>query len=341
VGDVRVLLRQWFGYLSLLAVPIVLAGFLFTSQLAGFLHLDRMPLVILTCCCMAVSFYKFPVIGALHGLQEFTKLAVAVQSWGVLRLALGAGLVLWVSRSAAAGKGGQLIAYLMSIMLGLFFLSGVLRGRRPGAKRVRGVRRYVARSFFVLAGFAVLMTGDVVLVRHYLPEQAGAYAWASTIGRSAIFFAQPIAIAMFPKVTSAGSASASSRHTLLKAVLYSCLCIGALVLVLSLIPQVVLWIMFGVTDPAAETLTLVRHVLWAMSPLGLVFLLMNFELAQHRFRSTIPVMVGALAFVGGVALFHRSVSDVVACLAVVSSLTLVGLLVGLPWRGGEAAAGAG
>ncbi len=86
----------------------------------------------------------------------------------------------------------------------------------------------------------------------------------------------------------------------------------------------------------AQTLVLARHLLLALAPVGLVILLLNFALAQHRFAVCLPVGVCAVGYLVAVAFWHRTPGDIVLALAVSSLLALVSLSVSLRaylWRG--------
>ena len=63
---------------------------------------------------------------------------------------------------------------------------------------------------------------------------------------------------------------------------------------------------------------LVRWVCLAMSPLGFTYVLVHFEMAQHRFACMPWLLACAGAYVGGVALWHETVLQVVAVLGAAS-----------------------
>jgi len=70
---------------------------------------------------------------------------------------------------------------------------------------------------------------------------------------------------------------------------------------------------------------LVRVVSCAMAPVGLTFLLMNFELAQHRFSCLWVLAVCAAALVGGTWMFHATlwqVAIVLGCSTIPSAAIL-------------------
>ncbi|MBP7829637.1 MAG: HAD-IIIA family hydrolase [Kiritimatiellae bacterium] len=333
-GEIRGLLGRSFAMMTWAAVPVVLAALAFGPALAAWFKLASAWPVVLTGLIVAGSFYMPVFIGALQGVQRFGWMVAAQHSWSVVRLALGWLLVAAVAPLAVWGLAGQLAGVAASVACGGLGWLAVSRGE-PGDARARpaGVFRYFGFSLLILGGFAVLMNADLILVRGlFTPEAAQPFARAATIGRSVVFVSIPIALAMFPKVTSAGEVAAGSRGTLGRAFAFASLVILLAVGAVSFWPALPLRILFKVADPDAELVRLVRTVTWAMSPLGLAYLAMHFELAQHRFRPALPLLACAAAYVLAVALRHGEVGHVVQALAASSWLAVIWLLAGLPWR---------
>jgi peptidoglycan biosynthesis protein MviN/MurJ (putative lipid II flippase) len=106
----------------------------------------------------------------------------------------------------------------------------------------------------------------------------------------------------------------------------------------SLVPQLPLWI-FGI--PRSEsTLALLRYMLWAMSPLSLAYIVMNYHMAQSRFKVLFLLPVCAVFYLAGAAIWHASVFQIVAVMAACNLAGLAVLLIGLPWKNLEPADGA-
>jgi hypothetical protein len=87
-----------------------------------------------------------------------------------------------------------------------------------------------------------------------------------------------------------------------------------------------IWWVFTGEAPDATTLTLARWLIWAMAPLGLTFLLVNFEIAQRRFKAPLLLLLLAVAYVTGVYIWHSALQQVLAVLTSVSVLALLLLL---------------
>ncbi|MCG2659142.1 MAG: hypothetical protein L6437_02715, partial [Kiritimatiellae bacterium] len=203
----------------------------------------------------------------------------------------------------------------------------------PTDQALPGTYAYLGHTLMVLACFAFLMNADMLIVKHYFsPDQSGFYARAATIGRTIIFLPTPIAVALFPKTVSDGAASAQHNRLLWKALFYTAIIIFPAALVCALFPQLPLGVLYRDWQPGAAMCRLVRCTIWAMSPLSLAFIIMNFELSQNRFRIILPLILCVAGYLIGVALWHASVLQIVAVLAAVSVLVLLVLAWWLPWR---------
>lgn len=337
-GEVRPLVRSWLRDLSWVSLPLALAGIAFSGPLRDFFRLDSRTPIIITSIVLGGCPYMPVFSGAFQGVQSFLWMAASQHSWSVVRLATGTAFVLLIARSANWALMGLTFGIATSVLMGVIGAYRVLPAGDRGARPAIGAGRYFFFSLLTLVGFGVLMNADIIMVKHYFDaEEAGRFARAATIGRAIIFLPMPIALAMFPKVASAGDMSRRNRLTLLAALALAGGLIAAAVLAVSLLPHLALLVLFNEKQATPDMLRLVRIVIWAMSPLALTYVLMNFELAQHRFRSALWLAACAAGYVAGVGVWHDTPSDVARILGV-SGLCAVAILVaGLPWRGGEPA----
>lgn len=329
------LVRRWSRNLAVPALLVLMVGILSSSQIAAFFHLDDPMPVILMCFVLAGGLLMPILIGALQGLQSFLWMSASQHIWGVVRLVAGAVLVICIAATAEWALLGQMLGVFASVALGIWGLRWNIREPEALEERIKGVTRYFVQSLLILAGFAVLMNADVVMVKHFFPDahEAGLFARAATIGRTMVFLTMPIAMAMFPKVTSSGTTDAHNWKTLISAILYVAVILVAAAYLCAAFAWVPLWILYNDRAPTPEMIRLVRWVVCAMAPMGLTYLLMNFQMAQRRFKPAYFLLVCAAGYVMGVTLFHETVWQVVTVLGIVSTLSAVVLIAGLPWKG--------
>jgi len=331
-GDIFPLMRSWAWKLLLISIPLLAAGILFGQPLAEFFKLPDRGALLIALVILAISFFPPVIGGPLGGIQAFGWASVSGMSWGVVRLLAGGALVYFVAASAKWALVGQGVAVLVSAGIALAGLWIILRGALPTDQALPSTQAYLWRTMMVLACFAFLMNADILIVKHYFtPEQSGLYARAATIGRTIIFLPMPIAGALFPKTVSDGATSAQHNRLLWKALFYTAIIIVPGALVCTIFPQLPLGILCRDWQPDAAMARLVRCTIWAMTPLSLAFIIMNFELAQNRFRIILPLILCLAGYLIGVALWHNAVLQIVAVLATVSVLALLALAGWLPW----------
>jgi len=333
-GDIFALMRSWALKLLVISIPLLVMGVLFSQPLAEFFKLPDRSALFMVLIILAMTFFT-PVISApLGGIQAFGWASISGMSWGVVRLVVGGALVYFVAASAKWALAGHGVGVIVSVGIAMLGLRIILRGTHSTVNALPGTQAYLWRTLVVMACFAFLMNADMLIVKHYFsPDQSGFYARAATIGRMIVFLPMPIAGALFPKIVSNGAMSDQHGKLLGKALFYTALIIVPGVLFCTVFPQVPLGILYHDWEPAAAMARLVRVTIWAMTPLSLAFIIMNFELAQNRFRIILPLILCVAGYLAGVSIWHASVLQVVTVLAFVSVLALLTLVKSLPRRG--------
>lgn len=325
----------WGRALLLSAAVIGAITFLGAPRIADFFQLPSAMLVVLTGGIIAGGLFMPFFAGALQGLQSFVWMAVHGQVWGVTRLIAAVLLLGWAANTAMTALWAQAAGVVASIAVGLYALIRIRPGVTGTSNESFAGWSYFLWSLCVLSGYAIIMNADVALVKRFFePEEAGLFARAATIGRTIVFLPVPVAAAMFPKVVSAGLSSAMDRSILLKAIVFTLVLIvvagGLFTLGAGLI-----WRFFTGESADPETLRLVRLVIWALAPLGLTFLLVNFEIAQRRFRVPSVLVLLAVCYIAAVTARHETLDQVIGALAIVSvsSLLLIGTdMLRASWR---------
>jgi O-antigen/teichoic acid export membrane protein len=306
--EIMTLFLHWVELFLVLSAGLVAVGFFFRMPLAAFWGGVDPRLIVATFSVLAISLWMNIFYGLLQGMQSFTWLAWAPQAWGGTRLLLGGLLTATVSATALAAMGAQGVGVLM--VLALCFKAVRTLQLPPRRKRVspHETYGYLGSSLVCLAGFAMLMNLDTTLAKHYFDaDTVGLFAKAAIIARTAVFLPVPIAMALFPKVTSTGTLSDESWGLLLRAVAFAGLIIVGVVGVCLVLPQLPWTILYG-PCPAATVDTavqLTRAMVLAMSPLAFAYLLLNFEMAQQRFLWCYSMVPCGIAYVVGVMLFHE------------------------------------
>lgn len=324
-GAILWIVNSWSRWLVLIAVLLLTGSYFLRHQAGVFFQLQSGAPFVYACGLVAVTFFLPLVSGAFQGMQNFYWMSVSMHTWAVLRLGLVI-LFMMYSPTAIAGLTSHALAALITLGLGFWGLHRLTR-ERPVIRPASGIGGFFVRSIFMLGGYAILMNADLIFIKHlFSPEEAGTFARAAIIGRSVVFLPMPIAMAMFPKVISSGPSTRESRVTLLKALALVALLTGSTVGVVVSAPWLPVWVIYGIRDPDAEMVRLLIMLVCAIVPLAFTYLLMNYEMAQHRFVGSWLLAACVLLYIGGVALWHDTMESVVWVLGVVSIISAGGFL---------------
>ncbi len=331
--DIVRLIRQWLIYITVVAVVLLLVVLTQVEWIMAYQNLDDpAPVHIMGFILVVAMFY--PILGgAMQGLQAFRWVAAAAMTAAGTKLICGCVLVFLVAATASSGLLAHLIGTTATFAIAICAIRPRLRNAEGEERSLPSTTPYFFRSCIVLISFACIMQLPVIFVKHYFStEVAGEFSYAVTIAKLVIFLPMPVTMALFPKVISEGGMTREDQKLLIRGMLYAIVLIGGSACVCMLIPNVPLYILAGVTDPDAQQILLVRLLLLSMVPLGLGHMLMNFELAQHRFAIVPGALISAVAYVAGILIWHETVWQIVGVTATMSVAFLVVLLISLPFR---------
>lgn len=338
-GDIAILVHRWTVKVLGLCLPLIALVLFLRGPVTAFFQLDSSLPVVVTALGLIGAVLVPVFTGVLQGGQYFGWVGAVSCVWSFIRLVLGAACVYYWAPRAVFGMATHGLGVFISLLIGILAFFWVVPKGVPSEQPLEKSDRYFFLSILSLFAFSVLMNADAMLVKHFFShaEDYGGYARASTIARTMVFLSQPIAGAMFPKVIARGEWSSGHARTLFKALGLAGLMIGSAVALCALFPQLPLLILFKEHASTPEMLRLVRVVTAVMAPLGLVYMMMNFEMAQHRFGFLVPLTLCAAAFIGGVFLFHQTLWQVVMVFSAVSIGAFVSLTVVLFRQGKERA----
>lgn len=324
-GDISRLLWKWMLISGLPSVLLGAAVILCAGPVAGFMHLDRTAPVVIAGAVLPAMFWLPVLTGAAQGLQLFGWCSASSIVGALLKLLLGAGLVWFLYPACGWAMLGHSAGVYVSagvLVLGLFL---VLRGGAKSAAKLPSLRFYLLQSFFVLTSFAILMNADVVLVKHYLPDETG-FAVAATLGRIVPFLSATIATAMFPKVASSGAATEAHRRIFFRSFGFTLLFVVAAAAGCFLFPRFLLHLL-GVQDVTAPMAFLARLMTLAMSSSALLNITVQFLLAQRRFREAAVVVPAGLLYLLSAFFFHETGTQIALASGVFNSVALLAGLI--------------
>jgi O-antigen/teichoic acid export membrane protein len=322
-GDVRRLILYWLKFILIPGGILSLCCFCFPERVAGFVHLERTAPVFIFGAVILGAFIRPVLDGALLGLQCFKGWSISSSLGWSARLVVGGLLVLFVSPYAGWGLLGHGIGFYIAIVLGFYFVYSLLKGEQSSQQSLPKMHGYVFGSFFILLGFSCLMTGDVVLVKHLLPEAADDFSYAATLGRLVIFIPQALVASMFPKVVAEGGATRLQQSIFIKTLLMTLLATVAVATIFFFMVKFMLWFIYGINDPSDQLLHWSRMLTWIMVPVSLLSVTVRFALAQRKLRAVSVLPLAAICYISLSFAFGTDVNRILMLLGACTVLALL------------------
>ncbi len=320
-GDVKRLLRKWLLLAGGVGLFLGIVTVVFNGSLSGFLHLNRVAPVVIIGAILPALFCAPVLLGAGQGLQLFKWCSTAGIFAALVRLGLGVGFIWFVVPAcgwAMLGHGLSIYTSAGVLFLGLFLM---LRGQGKSKEKLPSMRVYLLQSFFVLAAYVVLMTADVVLVKHFVPGDTD-FAYAATLGRMVVFLPSAIVVAMFPKVVSRGTTTKHQQLIFFRSFAYTALFVAVAVVGCFVFPGL-LARFFGVADVSVSLKRMIGLMAVVMGFSALLNVVVQFLLAQRRFKPLVLVVLCAVAYIMSVTFFHDNARTVVLLSGAMNLLALI------------------
>jgi len=322
-GMIRLLFFRSLQKLLHYSVLGLIVFFLSSGYVSAFLKIpSRTPVIFLGIVLFLLLIIPVPR-GTLQGLQKFGYLGTNLSIDATLRLLFGFYLVN-LGMGVNGALGGIALAVGVAFLAAFMPLRFLFKERRSTESEINSSEIY---AFFwpvslALLSFAILTNVDVIVVKHFFsPLEAGYYAVLSIVGRGFLTFALAVSMVMFPKVSELETQKKDSSSIFKKSLLICVFLCGVGTLICFFFPRLIIVTVFG--SEYLNISSLLRVFGIAISPLVLVHLLINYNLARYRTKFLYVLVFGVVFYVILLSLFHSSLKQVVLILGSVGTLTLI------------------
>lgn len=291
----------------MLGVVMFLLVCLLSPFIAQFLNIGNIWYVVLLAFYLLFSFAMPANQGLLMGLQNFWAFGISNASWALLKLLLGIILV-FIGFGIYGGLLAPSIANITVFLVTLVFIRHVVK-TKPKKFDLKGVYSYSGLALLAGFSFTSMLYVNVILVKHFLdPTSAGAFSALAVLGQIVFFAPSGIALAMFPKTSESFEKNKGHLSILLKALLYTILISGFVVLLFLLFPKPIAEIMFG-----DKSLTIVPYMFEygiAMFLFSIVSLLLSYSLSIHKTKVAYLMLLALAAEILLLSVLHSSIADI-------------------------------
>ncbi|MDP8236284.1 MAG: oligosaccharide flippase family protein [Candidatus Erginobacter occultus] len=262
----------------------------------------------------------------LQGAQKFTPLAFLNVTYALVKLLVGVGLVL-VGAGVAGALSGYFFGPFLMLLAGVWLIRRYFH-RRPASPEIASpamgpIYRYVVPTLLALLSFAVLTNVDITLVKAFFsPQDAGYYSVAQMVGKIILFLPAAVAVVVFPKAASLKAMNSSAIHLFHRGLKLAALLSGSATAVCWLLPETVLRILTGKTDP--EIISLVGLFALAMSFYSLLWLEIFYNLSVGATRFIKFLLLAAAGQVTAICIYHPDLRTVLILLNIFGCLSFLG-----------------
>lgn len=318
--------------LSMVCVVLVVVLLALTPWLKAYLKLDNYGPIFITVGLIVLTVILPVGAGALQGLKRFGWLSVTGVVSPFVRIALGV-LLVWAGWQASGALCGTFAASLVVLILCMFVLRDYL-GRKVALHSLDTsvVYRYLGPTLVSLIAYAGLVNLDMVIVKHYFsPDDAAQYSAASLFGRAIGWAIAPLCTVLFPHVWDESQHEAN-RALLLKFLL-AAIGIGiAAALVCTAASNLLASILLRSAEAKviASVASLIPLCAWAMLPIGVANVFLNFVMARGRYGFLAVFVAVVVLYLVAFALWHDTIQHVLAVVAAFGLATL-GLFVAVTY----------
>jgi O-antigen/teichoic acid export membrane protein len=194
------------------------------------------------------------------------------------------------------------------------------------------VYRYLGPTLVCLISYAILVNVDMAVVRHYHSSEAAQYSAASLFGRSIGWMIAPLCAVLFPHVWN--EQQEETNRALLLKFLFAAIALGvAGALVCTASHGLLTWLILGRSEPTVSEL--IPLCAWAMLPIGVANVFLNFVMARGRYGFVLVFVAVATLYLAAFYLWHGSLRQILAIVAAFGIVTLL-LFVTLTYGMGRA-----
>lgn len=276
----------------------------------------------------AVFLFQIPLAfnrALLQGVLSFNIYVASFILEAVIKLGIGVSLVflgLSLYGVVFAILIGVCLAWLLTLKRASLFM-GNSEGDFRGEK-IKGLLLYslpvILQSIAITSFFSI----DIVLVKHFFSSfDSGIYAAMSTLGKIIYFAAGPIALVMFPIVSSRQAKGEQYFKVFISSFALTASISGIILLFYWLVPHIAISMLFGSLFLSSSYLLPLFGLF--ITFLTLSYLVMSYFLSINRTKVVILPIAGALLQICGILLFHRTLQEVVMVSVIVSGVLFASL----------------
>ena len=327
-------LRGWLGrWTWIVGLGFAVALILAAPWLADFFQMSSAWPFIILAVGLPLYFAQGVDRGILQGQIRFTPLSLSYQAEMWVRLVAGISLVA-LGFAVNGAVAGLTLSFVGTWLVALQARKGLPKAVALTANQHRAIMLFAWPVGMALIGQILINNSDILIVKRFFdPTIAGKYAALALIGRIVFFATWSVVTALFPIVAQRHQRGEPHRNLLYVSLGLVLGVSMAIILAAVFVPNLIVGLLFG--DAYLEIASLLWLYAVATAFYALSNVVITYRLSIGSSGGSYVAVVGGVAQVLGVWLFHGSLAQVVMVqIYVMGAMTLV-LLVWdgwLAWR---------
>lgn len=327
-GKVRLIHDYFLKRIFWISLFLLAFFLLFSKQINLFFHFENRLYLNLVVFLSITYFFLIFFRSILQGSFTFRKFAASAFWEMTLRIVVVVFVAL-LGFGLFGALGGFLASQIAVTLYSFFLLKPTLPDKDSKTNlHTTAVFKVVTPAAFMILGLTSFYTTDVLLVRHFFPEQtfgnnASLYAALSTLGKIIFFANFGIASALLPISTEKHARKEKPLKILVLSLLLELIICSLFIVIYFLAPKFLLNLL-GQKE-YLEASNLLGFFAIFMSFHSLVYLISNYLFSTKRLFSSYIVFFLSLTQILGIISFHESLFQVVT-VSIYSSGTLLALL---------------
>ena len=325
ISSVKTLIMSGLKVMAILGAIAFLLGIIAIPLIKQYLHISLSLPIIFMLIQWSLSFLVPVIMGVLQGLKRFEAFGFGSGSYSVTRLLTGFLFVMILGWGINGAILAEVLGSIAMITLGNWFLRDVMNTTQEHL--VKNLWKDMRSFFFPTALYTfisiLLVNIDIIMVRHYCPNEAGLYAIASILGKICLFLPSAFNYVLFPEAVLANESEKEGGRFLWITLGLTFLFAGGAAFIFYTFPSQVIAILFGIKYQ--EAASMLQYISLSMALMAMTNVVATNSLANSKFLFLWPLGGGVIICFTLILLFHDSSLQIAQLLFLSTSFISVGV----------------
>ncbi len=306
ISSVKTLIISGLKFMVIASTAAFFSGILAMPLIKQYLHISLNLPIIFMIIQWSLSFLVPVIMGVLQGLKRFEAFGLGSGSYSVTRLLTGFLFVMVLGWGINGAILAEVLGSIAIITLGYWFLRDVMSTTQEhlGENLWKDMRSFIFPTAVFTSISLLLVNADIIMVRHYCPNEAGLYAIASILGKICLFLPGAFNYVLFPEAVLANESEKEGSRFLWITLGLTSLFAGGAAFMFCMFPSQVIALFFGIKYQDAAPI--LQYISISMALMAMTNVIATNSLAHSEFSFLWPLGGGVIMCLTLIFLFHDS-----------------------------------